>query len=97
MAFLASPVSFHMGSWSQQPLVGTHEEDMERQEATNENRSCLYGLAHTRLSMYMLGLPSGQAVRCPRAMDHCCACKQISKYCNVSASVYTLSAGEIKL
>lgn len=45
------------------PLAGTPEEDREKQEATNENRSCLYGLMHTRLSMYMLGLPfraSGQ-------------------------------------
>lgn len=62
IAFLASLVSFHMGSWLQQPLVGTHEEDRERQEATNENRSCLYGLMHTRLSMYMVGLPSGWVV-----------------------------------
>lgn len=62
MAFLKGPVNFHMGSWSQRPVVGTYEEKPERQEATNENRSCLYGLMHTRLSMCMLRLPSEQAV-----------------------------------
>lgn len=49
MAFLEGPVNFHMGSCSQQPLVRTYEEDTERQETTNENRSCLCGLTHTRL------------------------------------------------
>lgn len=77
-----------MGSFSQQPVVVTHEEDRERQEATNENRSCLHGLVHTRLSMYMLGLSSGQAVRCPRARDCCCACKLISQKLEVT-SVHT--------
>lgn len=70
--------SFHMGSWSLQLLAETHEEDMERQEATNEDRNCLYGLVHTRLSVYKPGLPTGQVVRSPRAMDHCCACKHNS-------------------
>lgn len=79
MASLASPVSFHMGSWSQQPVVGIHEEDPERQEATNEDRSRLYGLVHTTLSMYMLGLPLGRVVRCPRAMNHCRTCKHTFK------------------
>lgn len=52
MAFLEDPVSFHMGRWSQQPLV----EDTDRQEATNESRSCLCGGVHSRLSMCMFGL-----------------------------------------
>ncbi len=90
-SLFGKPISFHMGSWFLQLLVGTHEEDMERQEATNEDRSCLYGLEHTRLSVYRLGLPTGPVVRSPRAMDNCCTCKHISKRFNVGASVCTLS------
>lgn len=70
MAFLEGPVNFHMGSCSQQPLVRTYEEDTERQETTNEYRSCLCGLTHTRpYSLCMLALPSGQVVQCPRTVD----------------------------
>lgn len=70
MAFLEGPVNFHMGSCSQQPLVRTYEEDTERQETTNEYRSCLCGLTHTRpYSLCMLALPSGEVVQCPRTVD----------------------------
>lgn len=62
MAFLEGPVSFHMGSRSQQPPARTYEEDAERQETANENRSCLCGLTHTRLcSVCMRALcPAGE-------------------------------------
>lgn len=66
MAFLARLESFHMGRWLQQPLVRPHEEDRDRQEATTEIISSLYGLMHTRQSVYMAGLPTGRVWSMPR-------------------------------
>lgn len=89
-AFLANPVSFHMGSWSQQPLVGTHEDDRERQEATNENRSCLYRLMHTRLSMYTLWFTLRTSGQLPQVHG-------LNPQMLAPKRSHTLSAGEIKL
>lgn len=68
MAFLAGLVSFHMGKptgFSQQHVVGTYEEDRERQEAANENRSCLYGLSIPDCPCTCLAYPQGERLDAP--------------------------------
>lgn len=75
MAFFEGPLNFHMGSWSRRPPplpARTYEEDAERQETTNENRSRLCGLTHTRLrSVCTLALSPAGGRAGGRAGERC--------------------------